>query len=98
VNPLLGFYAAITRQDADGYPEDGWYPEEALTREEALRGFTLDAAYAAFQEADLGSLEPGKWADFIVLSRNIMTIPPPEVLDTRVLATYLGGTAVYEAE
>ncbi len=98
VDPLLGFYAAVTRQDVEGQPVGGWYPEERVTREEALRGFTLDAAYAAFQEDELGSIEPGKWADFVVLSDNIMTIPAPQILDTRVMATYIGGQAVYRAE
>ncbi|MDQ7039945.1 MAG: amidohydrolase [Rhodothermus sp.] len=96
-NPLLGFYAAITRQDAEGWPEGGWYPEQRLTREEALRAFTLDAAYAAFQEHELGSLTPGKYADFVVLSHDIMTVPPPQILKTRVLATFFGGKCVYQA-
>lgn len=97
VSPLLGFYAAISRQDAEGWPEGGWFSTQRLTREEALRGFTLDAAYAAFQEDEVGSLEPGKIADFVVLSDDIMTIPAAEVLETRVLATYLGGALVFEA-
>ncbi len=96
-NPLLGFYAAITRQDAEGWPEAGWYPEQRLTREEALRAFTLDAAYAAFQEHELGSLTPGKYADFVVLSHDIMTVPPQQILQTRVLATFFGGKCVYQA-
>ena len=95
VDPLLGFYAAVTRQDADQYPEGGWQPEERVTRNEALRGFTLDAVYAAFQEDDLGSLEPGKLADFVVLSRNIMEVPPPAILDAEVVATYVGGARIY---
>ena len=95
VNPLLGFYAAVTRQDAEGFPEGGWHPEERLTREETLRAFTLDAAYAAFMEDEVGSIEPGKYADFVVLSRDIMTIPEAEILETDVRATYLGGEAVY---
>ena len=95
VNPLLGFYAAVTRQDAEGYPEGGWLPEERLTREETLRAFTLDAAYAAFMEDEVGSIEPGKYADFVVLSRDIMTIPELEILETDVVATYLGGKAVH---
>lgn len=96
VDPLLGFYAAVTRQDAEGWPEGGWQPEQRLSREETLRAFTLDAAYAAFQEDELGSLEPGKYADFVVLSRNIMTVPASEILQTEVLATYVGGEPVYE--
>ncbi|GBD01584.1 N-substituted formamide deformylase [bacterium HR18] len=97
-NPLLGFYAAVTRQDAQGWPPGGWYPEERLTREEALRAFTLGAAYAAFQEDELGSLTPGKYADFVVLSQDIMTIPPEEILQTQVLATFVGGQCVFHHE
>lgn len=95
VDPLLGFYAAVTRQDAEGWPEGGWHPEERVTRKEALRGFTLDAAYAAYQEDELGSLEPGKFADFVVFSRNIMEVDPSDILDAEVIATYLGGEAIY---
>lgn len=95
VDPLLGFYAAVTRQDADGWPEGGWHPDQVLTREEALSAFTFDAAYAAFQEDEVGSLEPGKRADFVLLSRDIMTIPAPEILQTQVVATYVGGRRVY---
>jgi predicted amidohydrolase YtcJ len=95
VSPLLGFYAAVTRQDADGAPDDGWYPEQRLTREEALRGFTLDAAYAAFMEDSIGSLESGKRADFVVLSHDIMTVPEEEILETEVVATYLDGAPIY---
>lgn len=97
VDPLLGFYAAVTRQDPGGKPEGGWYPDQRLSREEALRGFTLDAARAAFMEDEVGSLEPGKRADFVILSDDIMSIPAPKILETRVLATYLDGRAVYRA-
>jgi predicted amidohydrolase YtcJ len=95
VSPILGFYAAVTRQDAEGMPEGGWMPEQRLTRAEALRGFTLDAAYAAFMEDEVGSLEPGKRADFVVLSQDLMTVPEDEILDTDVVATFLDGTAIY---
>src|SRR5690606_15853252 len=98
VDPLLGFYAAVTRQDAEGWPDGGWYAAQRLTREEALRGFTLDAAYAAFQEDELGSLEPGKFADFVILSHDIMTVPAPQILETDVVATYLGGRPVYRRD
>jgi predicted amidohydrolase YtcJ len=97
VDPLLGFYAAVTRQDAASYPEGGWYAEEVLTREEALRGFSLDGAFAGFQENQLGSLSAGKRADFVVLTQDIMRIHPPQILDTRVRATYVDGLPVYEA-
>ncbi|MEM1041422.1 MAG: amidohydrolase [Bacteroidota bacterium] len=95
VSPLLGLYASVTRQDAGGHPEGGWDPEQRLTRAEALRGFTLDAAYAAFMEDQVGSLEPGKRADFVVLSRDIMTVPAPEILETEVVATYLDGLPIF---
>ena len=98
VDPLLGFHAAVTRQDAENAPAGGWYGNQALTRAEALRGFTLDAAYAAFMESEVGSIEPGKRADFVVLSRDIMTAPPEALLGTRVLATYLDGAPVYRAD
>ncbi len=93
--PLLGFYAAIARQDVKGWPEGGWYPQEGLSREQALHGFTLGAAYSAFQEQQLGSISAGKFADFVVLSKNIMTVPEKEILDTEVLATYINGKAIY---
>ncbi|RBP52742.1 amidohydrolase [Arenicella xantha] len=96
--PLPGFYAAVARQDAKGWPEKGWYADQALTREQALHGFTLGAAYAAFQEDQLGSIEVGKRADFVVLSKDIMQIPVAEILDTKILGTYIDGTAVFQAQ
>lgn len=98
VQPLPGIYAAITRRDLEtGWPgEEGWHPEQKVTREEALRMFTLDAAYAGFDEDLKGSLEPGKLADIVVLSKDIMSIPPEEILTTDVLMTFLGGKLVYE--
>jgi hypothetical protein len=96
VNPLYSFHAAVTRQDDRGWPPGGWMPAQRMTREEALEGMTLWAAYAGFQEHDLGSLTPGKYADFVVLDRDIMTVGADDILGTRVLATYLGGRAVYE--
>ena len=95
-NPMYGFYAAITRQDRTGNPPGGWMPEEKLTRQEALESFTINAAYAAHMEEHLGSLEPGKLADFVVLSRDIMTAAPADILTTRVLKTIIGGHIVYE--
>ena len=90
-DPLRGFYAAITRQDSAGNPPGGFLPKEKLTREEALRSWTFGGAYAAFEEKDKGTLEPGKLADFVVLSKDIMSIPEPEVLKTKVLMTVVGG-------
>ncbi|VAX39681.1 Exoenzymes regulatory protein AepA precursor, partial [hydrothermal vent metagenome] len=97
-NPFLGIAAAITRQNADGEPAGGWHAEQRLTREETLRAFTIDAAYAAFWEERVGTLEAGKLADFIVLDRDIMTCDPREIADTKVLQTISYGEVVYEAQ
>ena len=94
-NPLLGFFASVTRQTEDLLPEGGWYPEERLTREETLYAFTKGAAWAAFQDDQLGSLSPGKHADFVVLSNDIMTVPAPQILETEVVATFFGGNLIY---
>ncbi len=95
VDPRLGLFAAVARQDLDGWPEGGWYPEERVTREAALRGFTLDAAYAGFMEDLVGSLEPGKRADFVVLDRDYMTIPVEEIPRMAILETWLDGERLY---
>lgn len=97
VNPMLGLHAAVTRQDTKGWPEGGWYPQENLSREEAVRGFTLDAAYAGFMEQSVGSLESGKRADFIVLDQNLFTVQASEIATTRVLQTWLDGELVYSS-
>ncbi len=96
-NPLLGIYAAVTRQDKEGYPEEGWFPGQRMTIEEAVRGFTIWAAYGAFQEDILGSIEVGKLADFTVLDKDILTIPPVELLSTKTLFTIVGGKIRYRA-
>ena len=96
-NPFLGLYAAVTRQDRAGMPENGWYADLAMTRAVALHCYTLAAAYAAHQEDRLGSLERGKWADFIVVDRDYFEIPASEIDEIRVLQTWVGGKLVYEA-
>jgi predicted amidohydrolase YtcJ len=95
-NPMLGFYAGITRQAPSGEPAGGWLPDERLSREETLKSFTWNAAYAAHAEKDLGSLEVGKLADLVILDRNVMTVEPKAILSTRVLFTITGGEVVYE--
>ncbi|AXK71457.1 amidohydrolase [Lysobacter sp. TY2-98] len=97
VDPRLGLYAAATRTDADGKPVGGWHPEEKLTAYEALRGFTLDAAYAGFDEHDVGSLETGKRADFVVLREDPLAIDPSQLRNLTVEATYVDGKAVFTA-
>lgn len=100
INPLYAFYAAVTRKSPDGkspHGPDGWFPEQRLTRQEALRGMTIDPAYASFTETTLGSLEVGKRADFTVLSQDIMTIAEDEILATTVHATVIDGKPVYGA-
>ncbi len=95
-NPMLGIYAAVTRQDPQGQPSGGWMPAERLSRDEALKSFTWSAAYAAHTENDLGSLEAGKLADLVVLDRDIMTVDPKAILDAVVRFTVIGGEIVYE--
>jgi hypothetical protein len=100
LNPFYGIYAAITRQDPDGNPAVGWHPEQRLTLQEALRGYTREAAFAEFEESQKGSLEPGKLADLIVIDKDITQLAarPKEILSIRVIKTYVGGKLVYEAD
>lgn len=95
-NPFEGIHAAVTRQNNEGVPQGGWYKREAMTLTEAFRCFTLDAANAAHQEKVLGSLEPGKWADFILIDRDLFAIPPQEIGKTGVLQTWVAGKKVYQ--
>jgi predicted amidohydrolase YtcJ len=94
--PMIEFYAAVARKDQKGYSGEGWHPEQALTREQALKMFTLWAAYAAFEEKLRGSIETGKLADLTVLSADIMKIPAPEILKSRCLMTVIGGEVAYD--
>jgi len=98
VNPYHGFYAAVTRQGRDGLPEGGWYAGEAMTREEALKAFTIWTAYGQFEENLKGSLETGKLADFVVIDRDYMKCPANEIKDIQALTTVLGGEVVYQKD
>lgn len=95
VNPLISFHSSVTRQDSTGWPAGGWYPEQRMTRDQALRSMTIWPAYAGFQESVMGSITAGKYADFTVLDRDIMQVPDSEILGAGVVATYVGGRTVY---
>lgn len=98
INPIASFFASVTRQTLKGEPEGGYEPAEKMTREQALKSYTLDAAYGAFQEKILGSIEVGKLADFTILSQDIMTVPDNQILSTKVEMTIFGGKILYEAK
>ncbi len=95
VNPMHTFYAAVARKDLQNYPEGGYRIEEALSREETLRGMTIWAAYSNFEENEKGSIEPGKFADFVVLDTDIMTCDEDAIPTIKVLGTYIGGEKVF---
>jgi predicted amidohydrolase YtcJ len=97
-SPFTGIHAAVTRQDRDGNPSGGWHPSQRLTRLEALKSYTLDAAYTSFEEDVLGSVTPGKFADLTVLSNDIMSIPAAEILETQAVMTIVGGEIVFDRE
>ncbi|MEO5626599.1 MAG: amidohydrolase family protein, partial [Dokdonella sp.] len=94
-NPFYGLHAAVTREDHKGRPRGGWRPDQKMTLIEALRAFTLDAAYAGHHEKTLGTLEPGKWADFILIDRDLFKIKPSRIRSTQVLETWVGGKRVF---
>ena len=95
INPMLGLYAAVTRQTLTGQPEAGWFPEQRIAIEEAIRAYTYNAAYALFEENDKGSIAVGKLADLAVLSQNLRQVAPAALLDTEVLYTIVDGKVVY---
>ena len=96
LNPMLGLYAAVTRMTLSGQPEGGWFPDERLTIEEAIRAYTLNTAYAGFEEQMKGSISVGKLADFVVLSDDLLTIDPRRIKDVAIVMTFVGGNLVYE--
>lgn len=96
IDPIACFYASVTRKTLAGDPPTGYEPEEKMTREQALRSYTLDAAYGAFQESITGSIEAGKLADFTVFSQDLMTVPEEEILKTKIAMTIVDGKVVYE--
>src|SRR5208283_3816848 len=97
VNPFWGIYAAITRQDAEGKPPGGWHPEQRLSLEEALRGFTTGAAYAAFAEDRLGIIRTGMQADMTLVDRDLFRASPQELLKSRVVMTIIAGQVAFES-
>ena len=96
INPMYTFYAAVERKDLTGYPEEGFQPENALSRQEALKGMTIWAARANFEEKEKGSIEPGKYADFVILNNDIMKMKGTALPNVKVLKTYINGEEVYE--
>jgi predicted amidohydrolase YtcJ len=96
INPVACFYASVTRKDLNGEPEGGYEPDEKMTREQALKSYTLDAAYGAFEEGIKGSIVPGKLADFTVFSQDLMKVTEGDLLKTEVVMTIVGGKKVFE--
>jgi predicted amidohydrolase YtcJ len=96
IEPLFTFYASVFRTDQKGFPEGGWHKEEGLTREQTLRSMTIWAAKAAFEENEKGSLESGKFADFVILDTDLLTATPQQVLDAKIVSSWIGGDKVFE--
>ena len=94
-SPLKGIYTAVTRMTPEGMPPGGWYPAGRISMEAALRHYTRDGAYASFDEDIRGTLTAGKLADFVVLSKDLLAIPPADILKTKVLLTMMGGKETY---
>lgn len=95
ISPIKTFYAAVARKDANGFPEGGFQAENALSREDALKGMTIWAAFAAFEENEKGSIEPNKWADLTIMNKDWMTCPDSLLLETEILYTYINGALRY---
>lgn len=95
LSPILGIYAAVTRETLDGQNPDGWFPEQKISVEDALKAYTVNNAYAGFQEDKTGMLKKDYYADFVILDKNLFTIPPDEIKDTRVVQTVINGKTVY---
>ena len=98
ISPIESFYASVTRKTLKGYPTDGYEPLQKMTREEALKSYTLSAAYGSFEENFKGSVEVGKVADFTVLSHDIMTVPDNVILETKIIYTIVNGKIEYKAQ
>lgn len=98
IDPLYGFYAAVARKDRKNYPDKGFQKENAVLRTDALKAMTIWAAYGAFEESVKGSLEANKYADFVILDKDILSVPEPELLNVKVLETVIGGETVYLAK
>jgi predicted amidohydrolase YtcJ len=97
-NPFPGLSAAISREDVEGQPPGGWYPQERVSFEQALAAYTRGAAYAGFAEDRIGAIEPGKWADFVIVDRDVTKVNPQELARTRVLETWIGGKKAWSLE
>lgn len=97
LDPLLTLYAAVTRATLDGKHPEGWFPEQKLTIQEAISTYTLGSAYAEFQEQEKGSIEPGKLADMVLLSQDVLSVTPAAIRDTHILKTWLGGVEIYDS-
>jgi hypothetical protein len=98
INPLFGFYAAVSRKDQKNFPEGGFNPENKITREEALKAMTIWAAKAAFSENETGSLEVSKLADFVILDEDILKMDEDKIWQAKIRATYIGGKPVFQRE
>ena len=98
MNPMLGLYAAVTRETTDGKNPGGWFPDQKLTLAEAIQAYTMGSAYAEFRENEVGSLTPGKFADVVVLDTDLFAIPPDKIKDATVVLTLLGGKTVYSKD